>query len=170
MALPRSVIADGQVKIQWVEAIADTYAPTLTEVNAASSFDASCYFTPDGFTTGGDSTEVTDDRLCSVQTFTRVGTENNTLALRYIYQPQGQDETDNEAFLTFLRNTTGFFVARFGKPQADAFAVGDIVEVWPVELDSQRKAAVARNETLKMEQAARVIDNVTRDVAIVAGT
>jgi hypothetical protein len=169
MPLPRSVIGDGLVKVQWVEAIANPAAPKLTEVNALTSFDASCYFTPDGFTTGGDSARVTDDRFCSVQTFEKIGTESNTLALKYVFQPQGQDEDDNEAFLTFLRNAQGFFVARYGIAYTTAFATGDVVDVWPVELDTQRKAATARNETLKIEQGTSVIDEVRRDVLIVAG-
>jgi hypothetical protein len=169
MALPTSQIADGLVKVQWVEAIADTAAPKVTEVNAASSFDATCYFTRDGFTTGGDIARVTDDRLCSRQVFEKIGNESNTLALKYIFQAQEDDADDNEAYLTLLPLSTGFFVVRYGIDFETAFATGQFVDVWPVELGPQQKAATAANETLKIEQTTSVIDNVKRNVPIVAG-
>lgn len=168
--LPTSVIGDGLTKVVWVTTIANTSAPTVAELNAVSAVDLSCYLTPDGFTTGGDSTAVTDDRLCSVQTFEKVGTESNTLQLRYVFQPQELDATDNKAFSTLLRNATGYIVARYGKDADAIFAADDVVEVWPVELDTQRKDAVARNETYKITQGTRVIDEVKRDVEVVAGS
>ncbi|MGD7788216.1 hypothetical protein ACQCX2_07815 [Propionibacteriaceae bacterium Y1700] len=41
---PQSVQGKGKVRVQWVKTLADTDAPTLAEINASTSFDATCYF------------------------------------------------------------------------------------------------------------------------------
>ena len=94
MALPKSVPADGALKVAWVPTIANSAAQTVAELTGAGVIDISCYLTPDGFTPGGDEATVADDRLCSTRTFEQPGRSTDTLDVQYVWG----DETDNAAF------------------------------------------------------------------------
>lgn len=163
---PTSVLADGNLKVTWVPAIADPGAPSAAVLNGASSIDLSSYLTADGFSPGGDEEAVTDDRLSSRQTFERPGRFSDTLELMYVYQAQGTP-TDNKAFETLKHLTTGFVVTRWGKDFAGAYAAGDKVDVIPVQLGRQMKQPPEANSILKVSQGAFVTGTVRKDVAVV---
>lgn len=166
---PGSVPADGRLKVVYVPALATPAAPKLTEVNAAGALDVSCYLTQDGWSTGTEQASVTDDRLCSDQSYERPGRLSESLSLMYVYDPQDTAVGgDNQAYLKFLQDSEGYFVARYGKRFEEAFAVGDIVSVRPVQFGVQIEAPPEANSVLKISQKAFITGQVLRRVAMVA--
>lgn len=169
VTIPDGVIADGKVKVAWVPTIATPAAPTLAEITAGTALDLSCFLTADGLTTGGDEQVITDDRLCSTQTYEQPGRHTDTISVKYVYNQQAAPAAaDNEAFETLKHLTEGYLVTRWGDDYDTAFAAGDIVDVWPVTCGKQQKLPPEANTTLKIEQRMFVRNAVQRDVAIVA--
>ncbi len=167
MTAPISVLGDGNVKVVWVPTLTSQTAPTIVELNAASSVDLSCYLTADGLTTGTDEQAVTDDRLCSTQTFEKPGRFSDTLELMYVYQPQLPSATDNKAFTTLIHLTTGFVVIRWGKLYSGAFVAADRVNVYPATCGVQREQPPEANSVLKIAQKIWISGQVRRNVAVV---
>ncbi len=167
MTAPLSVLGDGNVKVSWVTTLTSQTAPAITELNAASSVDLSCYLTADGLTTGSDEQGVTDDRLCSVQTFEKPGRFSDTMELMYVYQPQVPSAADNKAYFTLVHLSTGFIVIRWGKAYASAFVATDRVNVMPATCGVQREQPPEANSVLKIAQKIWVSGQVRRNVATV---
>ena len=167
MTIPASLIADGMLRVDWVPAIANPDAPSLTELNGASAIEMTCYLTPDGYTPATDEAVVNDDRLCSRDSFERRGRRTNTLAVTYVYRPQEAAAADNKAFDTLKEGTLGYFIERWGADYEDAFAVGDVVNVVPVESGVQVESAPEANSTLRIAQKQFVRGPKSRQVAVV---
>lgn len=165
MADVPSTPADGNVKIAFVSTLADPAAPTVTELTAVGVVDLSCYLTADGWTPGLDEQVVTDDRLCSVQTFEQPGRSSRTLTIKYVENPGSA--TDNKAFDTLAPGTSGYLVERRGVAQATAFAAADVVNVWPIKAGQYDPQPPEANSVLKVQQKAFVTGTVqmAKDVA-----
>src|SRR5690349_8946165 len=89
-AFPVGVAANGNVKVFWVNTIADPTAPTATELNAG--IDLSCALTSFGLGYSQDTTE--DVRICSTQTFQSPGAIAYTMDdIEYIVTPQDDSPT-----------------------------------------------------------------------------
>lgn len=166
--VPQSVSADGNLKVLWVPAIADTTAPTIDEVTAAEVVELSCYLTADGWTPGTDEQVSNDDRLCSKQTYEKRGRYTDTLQVTYVYQGQEPEATDNKAQATLAEGETGFVVARWGADYSQAMETGDIVDVYTVECGIPMKQAPEANGRLRIMQKLFVTNKTQRDKAIVA--
>lgn len=145
-----STPADGNVKVVWVPAIADPDAPTVAEVTGASAVDVSCYLTGDGWNPGLDEQTISDDRLCSRETFEQAGRSSRTLTVRYVINPT--DPTNNKAQETFVPGTQGFFVVRPGTDYEPDLAASDNVRVWPVSAGQMNELPPEANSVLKAEQ------------------
>jgi hypothetical protein len=160
--------SDGNLKVTWVPAIANPGAPTVTELNGASTIDMTCYLTADGWSPGTDESVITDDRLCSTQTFEKPGRYTDTLSTTYVFRGQdtGNGVTDNKAFVALKKGTTGFYVTRWGKSYETAYIAGDIVDVIPVQLGIQSKQPPEANSVHRLTQRAFVTNSVRRDVAV----
>jgi hypothetical protein len=165
MTQPVSVNADGSLKVIWVPSIADPDNPTAAELNAVGALDISCYLTDDGFTPSTDEQVVTDNRLCSRQTFEKPGRFTDGLELTYVYNPKSPANNQAATTLTYL--TTGYVAARWGSDFEDAIAAGDIVDILPVTCGVQRKGKPEANGTLKKMQKMFVTGAVRRDVVVV---
>lgn len=136
---PTAVAVMGNVKVQFVTAIASLTAPSLaTEINAASSLDVSCYLTADGWSGTSESSKVTPPRrLCSKRVFERNGVVNDSLTnIHYIIDPQAAAATNGKkAFEKLTNGATGYFVVRFGlDAQTVDWTAGQFVNIWPVVL------------------------------------
>jgi len=166
--VPTSIPADGSLQVLWVPTIADTLEPTITEVTALTVVDLSCYLTADGWTPATDEQVSNDDRLCSRQTFERVGRFTDSLSLTYVYQSQVPAATDNKAQSTLRHKELGFIVARWGMDYEPLIEVGDIVDVYPAECGVQVKQAPEANGRQKIMQKIFIRSSTRRDVAIVA--
>lgn len=128
----------GAYKVSWVATMASITAPTNAEVIAGTSLDVSCYLLADGLTR----TVTTNKGNAQRRLCTRVQQEANgvtTYSLsdaHYIVNPQGAAATTPMlAYEKLVPGTSGYFVFRLGlDPIATDWAVGQFVEVWPVQL------------------------------------
>lgn len=166
--VPLSISADGNLKVLWVPAIADTTEPTIDEVTAVEVVELSCYLTSDGWTPGTDEQVSNDDRLCSVQTYEKRGRFTDTLQVTYVYQGQDLEAVDNAAQATLQEGEAGFVVARWGADYEPVMAVGDIVDVYTVECGVPMKQPPEANGRLRIMQKLFVTNKTQRDKAIVA--
>jgi hypothetical protein len=169
VAIIPSTPADGNQKVLLVPAIADTSAPKLTELAGGTVVDISCYLTGDGFTPSLSEQVVTDERLCSVQTFEQPGRSQYGLDVVYIdntNSPNGT--TDNKAKDTLVPGASQYLVVRRGKAFDAALAVGDKVTVYPVKPGKYNEMPGAANEVLKLGQKLFVTADVKTSVAVVA--
>lgn len=168
--VPTSIPADGSVKPLWVPTIATASAPTIDEVTDSAVIDMSCYLTDDGWQPATNEQVSTDNRLCSRQTFERIGRFTDTLDIVYIYQPQNPSAADNKVFNTLRHKETGFIVVRWGADYEDDLETGDYVDVIPAECGVQRKQAPEANGFLRVMQKIFIRDGQQRDVQIVASS
>jgi hypothetical protein len=158
---------NGTILALFVEAIAAPAAPTDDELTAGTVVDLSCYITGDGLATETSENSVEDPRLCSKQIFEARGDFSNSLELTYVYNTTS--EPDDEARTALTPGATGFIVLRYGLDSDEPIAVGDLVDVYPVEMGAQRKNTPARNSVHTITQKPFVTGAVQRDVAVVAG-
>lgn len=128
--MPR-LIADGEVKFSFVPTIADTSAPTVLEIDAGT--DVTEWFA--SLDTPLDGSAVPAPNL---STAFRV-----TVAGKYGGEITGEayrDDTADDAWALFPRNTTGYMVIRrFGGSDV-AYAVADELEVWHVRVITRSPA------------------------------
>lgn len=158
--------ADGNVKVAWVAALADPSAPTTAELTGAGVKDLSCYLTADGWSPSLDEQVVTDDRLCSTQTFEQPGRHSRSLVIKYVENPT--DTANNVAYATLVPGTSGFLVERRGDAQAGAFASGDVVNVWPVKAGQYDPQPPEANSVLKAQQKMFVTGTVEMAATVAA--
>lgn len=137
--MPR-LIADGEIKVQWVPTIADVTTPTVTEITAGTEitgFIRSLETPLEG--NAPDSSDVSS-------------AFNKTVAGTYggsVNAEMYRDDTSDDAYDLFPRNTTGYIVLRrFGGSDV-AFADGDDVEVWNLRVITRSPSNIDR-ETVQM--------------------
>jgi hypothetical protein len=173
---PTGVSARGNDSVIWVPTLADPAAPTVTELTGASAVNLSCALI--GFSPSVDQGTFTDTRLCSKQTFNRLGQATFSIdTLNYVYNPQTAGETpadsDNIAYDALQPGLTGFFVHRRGLDAQTVDVLADQkVNVYPAELGAQSDVPLdptADGALIQCQQNVSVIGEVLRDVAIVAG-
>lgn len=164
---PASVPVDGYTKVAILTTAADTAAVKLTEANAVSTTDVSCYLTGDGWVTTGDQGTITDSRLCSTQDYEQPGRKTGVgLTVRYTFNLE--EPTDDEARLALEEGTKGIAVKRVQKPAEDAFAVGDWYEAWPFTAGEQKVLPPEANAVDRIEQKLFITGPVQRFKQIVA--
>lgn len=168
MTQPAAIPADGNLKVVYVATIAIPSVPTQAECRAAGIIDLSCYLTGDGFNPSTDEQVVTDERLCSVQTFEEPGRYTDRLDIIYVYQGQALTAADNKAFATLARLTGGYLVCRWGASYSTDLTAANIVDVIPVKAGIQVKGKPEANGKLKIMQRMFITNTVQRNVAIVA--
>jgi hypothetical protein len=122
-------VYDGKTKIVVVPAIADVSAPTLVELNAVGAIDLSTYTAKDGLNTNPSQNMVDSASLADTFNAQVVGTWGIGLTLNLF-----RDDTDDEAWDSIVYDTDAFLVVRRGVPQATAWANGQDVEVYPIEM------------------------------------
>jgi hypothetical protein len=148
---PVGVAANGNVKVVWVNTIADPTAPTATELNAAGGIDLSCVLTSFGTGYSQDTTE--DLRICSTLSFESPGSIKYTMDdIEYIVTPQDDSPTgENKAAIQLTPGEVGFFVFRWGTDYSTAFAADDVVDVYPAALGGSAKI-YERNSKIRAKQ------------------
>jgi hypothetical protein len=171
MAEIPSTPADGNQKVLLVPAIADLEAPTVTELTAAGVVDVSCYLTGDGFTPSLSEQVITDERLCSKQTFEQPGRSQYGLEVVYIDNTNAPNAaTDNKAKETLEPGTAQYLVVRRGKDFESAIATGDKVTIYPIKPGKYNEMPGEANSVLKIGQKLFVTGEVRTSVAVVAGS
>jgi hypothetical protein len=161
--------ADGNVRAVLVTAIADTAAPkTATELNAVSTVDISCYLTGDGFTPSLSEQVISDERMCSTQTYEQPGRSQYGLEVVYIDNTNSPTmATDNKAKDTLVPGSSQFLVVRRGKAFNAAFVVGDKVTVYPIKPGKYNELPGEANSVLKIGQKLFVTGEVKTSVTTV---
>lgn len=175
VTFPTGVSARGNDSVIWVPALADPTSPKVTELTGAAAVNISCALI--GFSPSVDQATFTDTRLCSKQTFNRMGQATYSIdTLNYVYDPQTAGAVtpnpNNVAYDHLKAGQTGFFVHRRG---LDARSVdvtaAQKVNVYPVELGAQSDVPLdpsAEGALIQCAQNVSVIGQVVRDVAITA--
>lgn len=164
-----STPADGNVLVKLVAAIADTSAPKLTELNGASSVDISCYLTGGGYKPSLSEQVITDERLCTTQTYEQKGRSQRGLEVEYIDNTNSPNEsTYNKAKDTLVPGAEQFLVVRTGLPYTDALAVGQKVTIYPINPGEYNDMPPEANSVLKTGQKLFVRGEVQISAAIVA--
>lgn len=169
MAEIPSTPADGNFKVVYVPAIADTKAPKLTELNAAGALDISCYLTADGWNPTKEQATISDPRMCSRQEFGRPGRKTPGLSITVIDNTNSDNAADaNEAVDTITEGAFGYFVQRIGIPYEDEFAVGQKVDIYPATAGEKQVLAPEANSVTRATIPQFIAADVRTAVAIAA--
>lgn len=154
MADVPSTPADGNVLVKLVAAIADTSAPKVaTEINAAGSIDISCYLTGGGYKPSLSEQVITDERLCTTQTYEQKGRSQRGLEVEYIDNTNSANQTTyNKAKDTLIPGTAQYLVIRTGLPYATAAAAGQKFSVYPITPGEYNELPPEANSVLKIGQ------------------
>lgn len=164
-----STPADGNVLVKLVAAIADTDAPNLTELNGVGAVDISCYLTGGGYKPSLSEQVITDERLCTTQTYEQKGRSQRGLEVEYIDNTNSPNEsTFNKAKDTLVPGAEQYLVVRTGVPYGDALAVGQKVTVYPVAPGEYNDMPPEANSVLKTGQKLFVRGAVKINVALTA--
>jgi len=133
---PASTKAYGKEKWSFVSAIADLDTPLLTEINAGTSLDISCYLFDSTDRPGQNTNRVSRERrVCDTTTYEQIGTTSYTGGnALYAVNPQAAAGSDGKKALEKLPDgTVGFLVRRLGIDVNTDYAAGQFVDVFPVE-------------------------------------
>lgn len=154
MADVPSTPADGNVLVKLVAAIADTSAPKVaTEINAAGSIDISCYLTGGGYKPSLSEQVITDERMCTTQTYEQKGRSQRGLEVEYIDNTNSPNQTTyNKAKDTLIPGTAQYLVVRTGLPYATAAASGQKFTVYPITAGEYNELPPEANSVLKIAQ------------------
>ena len=165
-----STPADGNVLVKLVAAIADTSAPKVaTELDAVSSEDISCYLTGGGYKPSLSEQVITDERLCTTQTYEQKGRSQRGLEVEYIDNTNSPEaETYNVAKDTLVPGSKHFLVVRTGLPYDTALAAGQKVTVYPVTAGEYNDLPPEANSVLKTGQKLFVTGQVEIGAVTVA--
>ncbi|WP_236121032.1 phage tail tube protein [Cellulomonas palmilytica] len=170
MAEIPSTPSDGNVATWLVPAIADPSAPTVAELTAAGVVDVSCYLTPDGFALTVDQATITDERLCSTETFGKPGRKTYGLNLTGIDNTNSDDEDDaNELVDTLVEGAAQYLVRRRGIAFDTTAAATQKVTVIPFQPGVKQDVPPEANSVIRSTWACFVTGPVHVEVPVVAG-
>ena len=144
--VPPAVDQSGQTVIWFVGGtIADlTAVKAATELGAATSFDVTYSFTPDGFPLDSTQEKTTDDRLTLVDTLESLGKVSTNFGDGVTYVDSAAAGSAAVVLKPVSPATTksGFFVVRPGVPYGTLATAAQKGTVYPVTLGPQRRGPV----------------------------
>ena len=164
----------GNTSVTVVQTIANMAAPDLsTEINGASSVNVSCFLYSGGVGTATTNKGAAPRRLCTKSELQRLGlTTYDVSDLSYGYDPQAADSTDtNKAKAALVEGTDVYLIVRRGLDAQDAaYAAGQYVDVWHVELGPQNRTQTGDGEfdEYSITQTVAVLEDPELGVQIVA--
>lgn len=148
-AIPPATPADGNMRVDVLTAAAGSI-PTLTELNADTVANISCYLTPDGFAFTQEQATITDERLCSTETFGLPGRKSSTLSLTGIDNTNSEYETEyNEMADALTEGADRIVVARWGLPYDTPYAAGQKVRVIPIRVGMKAEQSPEANSVIR---------------------
>ena len=155
-------IPDGVLKVSYVATIADTSAPTATEITAGTDL------TPflRGLSTPLEGSTVDISDASSKYNKTAAGTYGGQMVTAEFYRDD--DQANDTVWNLLPRGTEGYFVvARRGGSGTDgAIAASDYVDVWPIEVITRNPADYARNEPTGFAVSCAVPNEPAEDVTV----
>jgi len=131
---------DGMIKVSFVDTLPDIAGPTVAALTAGVSLE--CRLTPDGLTTSADTAEVDSSKLCSTSNAAVVGRRTFTAGVKYV---RGDDEEAQAVEEALVYGARGFLVVRRDLSAKVDWAVGQKVEVYPVQVRQPNPDAPAAN-------------------------
>ena len=152
MSEPASVTFDGTDLVLWVPSLESIEYPGLSELTDPSVLDMSCYFSDTGWAPVLTEAAITDNRLCSSTDFSGPGRKGYALPLMYVFNPE--EPTEDEARITLVEDSLGYFVERPGVPFDQDLAAGDLVRCYAVKLGRQHEAGRTANSPWLIQQQA----------------
>jgi hypothetical protein len=138
------VINDGKTRVSWVTTIANIAAPTVAELNAGQDF--TTRITPDGLNIPAETADVDNSSLASTFTTNRAGRRSFAPEVTF---KRGDTAGDDAPWTTLTYQTMGYLVVRRVLAYTTAYAVGQKVEVYPVECGERNTIPPAPNEVAK---------------------
>lgn len=137
---------DGNYKAVIIPDVADLSALSAAVLNGATAKDLSCYFTGDGLAITVDEQTITDERLCTRQTFEQPGRVQYGAEATYIDNTNGPYEEEyNDAVEALAPGTVGILVTRRNLPFEDEFATGQKYNAYPFRAGAQREVPPEAN-------------------------
>lgn len=150
---PGATKAFGKEKWVFVPTIADKNAPSVAVVNGATSLDVSC-FLYDDFTRPTQSTNVVTRkrRICDTVQYQQIGvTTYGSGEMQYSVDPQAAALSNGKlAYEKFPAGTVGFLLRRLGIDVATDLAIGQFVDVFPVEFGPPLPGIMGDGETAEV--------------------
>lgn len=126
------LISDGMIRVYHVPTIANIAAPTVAELNAGTRLDT--IMTPDGWGIEASTAEVDNSSLSSTYDTRSAGRRGFSGSIT-VKRQTGTDA----AFSTLAYQATGYLVKRDNASAGDAWAIGDKVEVYPVQYGERNR-------------------------------
>lgn len=166
-----STAIDGNYSVWFLPTVADIDAIKISEANGATAIPLACYLTGDGLNITVDEQKITDERLCSKQTFERAGRVQYGVEITYIDNTNSVElEAEyNKAAETFVKGVTGVIVTRRNLPHDKAAATGEKYNAYPVEAGVQQEVPVEANSVSRSKSVLNVTGDVVIGGAFVAG-
>ena len=152
------IVGDGNVRISWVTSIANTSAPTTTELNAGVLLTS--WITPDGWNVATSEAEVDNSALDSTDDTRLPGRRADDIEVTFKHQGDS-----NAPYTTFSGKPAGFLVERTGVASGTAWTASQKVRVFPVTAGNRNKLPRTPNElekfSVKFYKSSAVIDQGT---------
>ena len=126
--MANDLLSDGNIKVSWVVSIANKSAPTVAELNAGTGLEQE-FLTPDGLEISPETGAIDTSSLGSTFSTSAAGRRGFELNLKV-----KRKTTGDSAHALFTFRAEGFVVVRRHKLAVSAWATGDKVEVYPVQV------------------------------------
>lgn len=159
-------ILDGIAQLHFAPTLSNPAAPSLVQIQAGT--DLSGFLRP-----GGDWSPMEGSTVDAATVDTAFNaTARGTFGGQPFSAMFTNDDTalGDAAWLALPRGTTGFFVVSFygGSGAGGALAVGDVVNVYAIDVYTRKRAAYTRNELAVFQVDCAVTAEPNEDVAIAA--
>lgn len=157
---PASAKAFKREKLLWVPTIADINAPKVTELTAASALDISCTLF-DSFARPSQNTNAVtrERRVCDGEQYEQIGiTTYSGGELPYALDPQAIAGADGKkTWEKFIAGATGFLVRRLGIDVNTDVAIGQFVDVFPLEVGPSMPSKQGDGESAEVSGVATYV-------------
>lgn len=137
---------DGLMRVHFVPTIANIAAPTAVEVTAGT--DLTPRLTPDGLNVGTDTNSIDNTKMSSTANSAKAGRRTFTVSVTYT---RGTAAPELAVETALVYRATGYLVVRRDTAYATAFAAGQKVEVYPVELGEANPTSPAPDTLQNVE-------------------
>lgn len=164
---PVGVMSPGNNLAVAVPTLTTPTAPKLADIGA-TALDMTDYIKADGWDMKFDQARDDDTRLGDSSKRETFGIATIAMEeISYIYTPQGTGtETGNKMPSVLIPDTSIYIVIRMGKARATALAVGDVVDVYQVQLGKEASFPQATGKYLNVIKTS--FTRVARRIALVA--
>lgn len=140
------MLTDGNIKVTYVPSVANLAAPTVAELGAGT--DLECLITADGLDVSVDEDVISIPKLCETSNSEAPGRATYKITLTIVRK---DNPTEDVAWTTLLRNTSGFLVMRYGPAVATAYAATQAVQAFPGKFGERRPQKPEANSAVTFQ-------------------